>query len=253
MTSPAQQLRPLLVGLFLSLIFLGGTGCVGWGSSALPPRLTKAEQARVRTAHLPLTVGVEPYQYPAYSEALRDALQRTKLFDRVDALDQFSEPPALIARVEEQIYGSTIIPVYTLLTFGLFPTSVQETSGLSFSLTPPNRPEERVPIQYTHRGRTTLGWVALLDVFHPNRTIVPFNPEHSRRFLDRLRLAILEQEEAIKRYAAPGKTGGSGYQPEPPGHWPGGTSGVCWVRAAFTRSRGVSAVPSGGSPDGTGW
>ena len=66
------------------------------------------------------------------------------------------------------------------------------------SLSPPDHPEQRVTIEYTYRGWTTLGWIALIDVFHPNRTILPFNPENSRRFRDHLRLEILEHEEALR-------------------------------------------------------
>jgi hypothetical protein len=181
--------------------FAGGIyqRCVGWASSALPPRLNRQEKARLHQAHLPFTVGVERSRYPAYSDSLREALQRAKLFDRVDDLERFSDPPTLVARVERRIYGSTAIPVYPLLSFGVIPMSVQETAGESFSLSSPDHPEERVMIEYTYRGRTTLGWVALLDIFHPNRTAFPFFPEHSRRFCDHLKLSILEHEDAFKR------------------------------------------------------
>ncbi|HWN94927.1 MAG TPA: hypothetical protein VNT99_07835 [Methylomirabilota bacterium] len=117
----------------------------------------------------------------------------------MDDLERFSSPPSLVARVERRIYGSTAIPVYPLLTFGIIPMSVQETAGESFSLSPPDRPEQRVLIEYRYRGRTTLGWIALLDIFHPNREVFPFNPERSGRFRDRLRLSILEHEDALKR------------------------------------------------------
>lgn len=194
-----KLLRHLLALALITLLAVNTSGCVGWASSALPPRLTKAEKKRARQAHLPLTVGVERYDAPAYSDSLREALQRTKLFDRVDDLERFSSPPSLVARVERRIYGSTSIPVYPLLTFGIIPDSVQETTGESFSLSPPDHPEQRVVIEYTYRGRTTLGWIALLDIFHPNRTVAPFNPEHSSRFRDHLKLSILEHEDAFIR------------------------------------------------------
>ena len=194
----AKLFRPLLASLLLVLLAVTTGGCVGWASSALPPRLTKAEKTRARQAHLPLTVGVERYKAPAYSESLRDALQRTKLFDRVDYLERYSSPPSFVARVERRIYGTPTIPAASLLTFGIIPTFVQETAGESFSLSPPDRPEQRVRIEYTYRGRTTLGWIALLDIFHPNRTVFPFDPERSQRFRDGLRLSILDHEDALR-------------------------------------------------------
>lgn len=198
MKSLAKHCQPLFASLLLVLLAAVTSGCVGWASSALPPRLTKAEQGRVRHAHLPLTVGVERYEAPAYSESLRDALERTKLFDRVDDLDRFSSPPSLVARVDRRIYGTATLPVASLLTFGILPTFVQETAGESFSLSPPDRPEQRVRIEYTYRGRTTLGWIALLDIFHPNRTVFPLDPERSQRFRDGLRLSILDHEDALR-------------------------------------------------------
>ena len=191
--------RLLRVSAALVLLAAITSGCVGWASSALPPRLTKTEKARIHRAHIPFTVGVERYKYPAYSDSLREALQRTKLFDRVDDLEKYSSPPTLVARVERQIHGSAVIPVYPLLSFGIIPDSTQETMGESFSFSSPVHPEDRVMIEYTYRGRTTLGWVALLDFFHPNRTAFPFFPEHSRRFRDHLKLSILEQEDTLKR------------------------------------------------------
>lgn len=199
MTYPAKLLRYLLASALIALLTVITSGCVGWASSALPPRLTSAEKTRAQQAHIPLTIGVERYEAPAYSDSLREALRRTKLFDRVDDLERFSSPPSMVARVERRIYGSTAIPVYPLLTFGIFPMSVQETAGESFSLSPPDHPEQRVMVEYTYRGRTTLGWIALLDIFHPNRTVAPFNPEHSTRFRDHLKLSILEHEDAITR------------------------------------------------------
>ena len=199
MTHLARIFQPVLAPLLLIFVAVGGSGCVGWGSSALPPRLTPAEKARIQHAQLPLSVGVERYEAPAYSDSLRAALQRTKLFERVDDLERFAKPPSLVARVERRIYGSTAIPVYPLLTFGIIPMSVQETAGESFSLSPADHPEQLLKIDYTYRGRTTLGWIALFDVFHPNRTVFPFDPEHSRRFRDHLKLSILEHEDALKR------------------------------------------------------
>ena len=193
----AKIFRSALAPLLLALVAGGSSGCVGWGSSSLPARLTSAEKARLAQARLPLTVGVERYEAPAYSDSLRVALRSTKLFERVDDLERFATPPSLVARVDRRIYGSTAIPVYPLLTFGIIPMSVQETAGESFSLSPTDHPEHIVKSEYTYRGRTTLGWIALLDVFHPDRTVFPFDPEHSSRFRDRLKLSILEHEDAL--------------------------------------------------------
>lgn len=174
-------------------------GCVGWGSAALPPKLSEAERARIAGAHVPMTVGVERCDAPVYSESLRDALRRTGIFDRVDDLERFDEPPSLVARVERRVHGTAVVPLWTLLTFGIVPTSVEETAGWSFSLGAPERPGERVRIECVHTGRTTLGWIAVFEAADPDRTIVPFAPTDSARFRERLALAILVHQEPLRR------------------------------------------------------
>ena len=145
------------------------------------------------------TVGVDRHRYPAYSDALVKALQRTKVFDRVDHLDRLSTPPALVARVEREIYGSTVIPVATLLSFGLVPTTTEESFGYAFSLSPLGQDAQRVPIEYSYRGRSTLGWVAMFQGLVPGYTVFPFDPERSSRFRDRLALAILDRTDDIRQ------------------------------------------------------
>jgi len=196
-TKQHAQVALLMFLLVTAAIF--GNGCVGCGSSTLPPRLTAAERARLKGAHLPFTVGVERHRYPAYSDALVKALRRTKVFDRVDHLDQFSTPPALVARVEREIYGSTMIPAATLLSFGLAPTTTEESFGYAFSLSPTREDAQRVPIEYSYRGRTTLGWVAMFHGLVPGYSVFPFDPERSRRFRGRLALAILDRADDITK------------------------------------------------------
>lgn len=181
----------------LLMTLLVGSGCVGCGSSTLPPRLTAAEKTRLRGAHLPFTVGVERDQAPAYSDALVKALRNTEVFARVDHLDRFSDPPALVARVERRIHGSTAIPAWTLLSFGLIPTTTREKFGYAFSLGPSGEEARRVAVEYSYQARTTLGWIALFHGLMPGYSVVPFSPENSRRFRGRLALAIFDHADEI--------------------------------------------------------
>src|SRR2546426_1003468 len=174
-TKRRSRVAVLMFLLVTTAVF--GSGCVGCASSTLPPRLTTAERARLKGAHLPFTVGVERHRYPAYSDSLVKALRRTKVFDRVDHLDRFSTPPALVARVEREIYGSAVIPVWTLLSFGLVPTTTEESFGYAFSLSPTGEDVQRVPIEYSFRGRTTLGWVAMFHGLAAGYSVFPFHPE----------------------------------------------------------------------------
>ena len=192
-----QHAQVVLLILLVVMAAVFGSGCVGCGSSTLPPRLTASERAKVKGARLPFTVGVERYEAPAYSDALVKALRGTEVFVRVDHLERFNSPPSLVARVERRIYGSTVVPVATLLSFGLIPTTTEESFGHAFSLSPPGREARRVPIEYSYRGRTTLGWVAIFHGLMPGYSVFPFDPESSRRFRGRLALAILDHADDI--------------------------------------------------------
>jgi hypothetical protein len=193
-------LRSAAAGLLVLLL----GGCVGWASAALPPRLDDAEEAYLEARRddlRQLTVGVEAYEFPAYTEPLLDALRGTDLFDRVDRLEEFDVPPSLVARVDRRIHGTAVIPIWTLLTFGIVPIWADEDHGTSFTLQAPGAATPRVPVEYVHTGRSTLGWVALLDVLHPDRTIAPFSPDRSRRMRDRIALATLRALEASRVHA----------------------------------------------------
>ncbi|MDB6066947.1 MAG: hypothetical protein JWR26_3155 [Pedosphaera sp.] len=193
--SQKTKRHPQFVPLTLLLVIMAvlGGGCVGVASSTLPPPLSATQKVRLKTARLPLTVGVERYKYPAYSDALVKALRNTGVFVRVDHLERFSSPPSLVARVERQISGSTVIPILTLLTFGIIPTTADETYGYAFSLGTPGREPQRVPVEYSYQGRVTLGWVSVFLWLTPGHST--FNPEHNRRFRGRLALAILDHAD----------------------------------------------------------
>ena len=180
---------PLILLLVTMATFGGGCAC-----STLPPALSATEKIRLKTAPMAFTVGVETYKFPAYSDALIKALRNTGVFVRADHLERFSSPPALVARVEREIYGSSAIPLWTLLTLGLVPTTTEESFGYSFSLSRPGQEAQRVPVEYSYRGRTTLGWEALFLRLTPNYSI---DPESSPQFCGRLSLAILDHEDDI--------------------------------------------------------
>jgi hypothetical protein len=198
---PKLQLRRLALVVPLVVMAAFGNGCVGWGSSALPPRLSTAEEAKLKGAHLPLTVGVERYEAPGYSDGLVKALRRTGMFVSVEHLEQCTNPPALVARVERRIYGSTVIPLWTLLTFGIIPTNTEEETGYSFSFSSSVPAAQKLPVECAYKGRTMLGWIALFDGLQPDRILFPFDAENSRRFRDRLSLTILEHTEEIAAMA----------------------------------------------------
>ncbi len=210
-----HKLKPGFVTAMLLTTALA-SGCVGLGSTTLPPELSSQEREKVREAHLPFIVGVERYQYPAYSDALVSALQKLRLFDRVDFRDRLSIAPSLVVEVEQAVYGNPAIPFATLLSFGIIPTTVPETHGYVFSFHSPRNenPKEviegisfrslkdenqKVVVDFRYRAQSTLGWVAGFRALSSDE--VMFCLESHRRFRDAFTLAILAQSDALTRLA----------------------------------------------------
>jgi hypothetical protein len=131
-------------------------------------------------------------------------LSATKVFDRVDKLENFTTPPTLVARVVGRIYGSPVLPLLPLFSFGVIPQFTQENHGESFSLSSAERPGEHVYIEYVYRGHTTLGWIALFEgILNPWMTLPQFDPKRSERFRQHLSLAIIDQSEKIHQLVHP--------------------------------------------------
>jgi len=188
-----MQLRTIIVIVSLTLI-VGLTG--GCTSSTLPPQITSEQRALLQRTRIDVTIGVEDYQAPIYSKNLTKALGQTHLFTRVDRLANFTTPPDLVARVEEEIYGTATIPVWTGLSLGIVPTTVIEMHGYSFSLSRPGTDSLRIPIRFAYTGPTTLGWWALVLNLSPNRTMrdVDSHP----RFTEAFAWEIATKRDAIE-------------------------------------------------------
>ncbi len=186
-------------GMTLALALLMLNGCVGLSSSALPPRLSDADRARLQNAHINLTVGVETNAVGG--DVVISQLQRTELFDAVDFVDRLPVPPQILAKRKATPYGTATIPVRTLLTFGLIPTAVYEPYSFGCSFYSPRNQQRDIGIEYLYSSKTTLGWVAGLLALSPNIVLAPRSPDQHPRFTDHMRLEILDRAEAILNLA----------------------------------------------------
>ena len=197
MTLGTQMRRPLSAAI-LAVIALGTTGCVGLGSGSLPPRANAAERARLKDAHLPITIGVATN---AGGAMVISRLRKTRLFDAVDYVDRLPSPPCVLAQFEHTPYGTATIPISSLLTFGIVPTIVREPLSFGCTFYSPHHPEQRVKVAYLYHCRTTLGWIAPLLALSSNVVMIPWAPDEHRRFYDHLSLAILDHAEEILKLA----------------------------------------------------
>jgi hypothetical protein len=165
------RIKILIVSLILPLTIMIVGLAGGCTSSTLPQRITSEQRALLQRTRIDVTIGVEDYEAPVYSEDLTKVLLKTHLFTRVDHLTNFTTPPDFVARVEERIYGSAVIPIFTGLSLGIIPTTVDERHGYSFSLGRPGTEAPRIPIRFVYKGPTTLGWWAVFLNLSPNRTM----------------------------------------------------------------------------------
>jgi len=171
------------------------SGCV---STTLPPRVTTAQRAGITAADCHgVSIGVERYSWPVYSERLIVALRATDLFGRVDALDAFGNAPTWVARVDRPIYGTAVVPWLTGFSLGLIPTTVDEEHGYSFSLAPSAAPMQSMPVEFSYHGPSTLGWQALFVNLFRDGTAT--NVYHHPRMVENLAWTIVESEKQICR------------------------------------------------------
>jgi hypothetical protein len=190
--------RPRLFAILAIVPVLAVVGyTVGCASTTLPPTLSPSEQAAIRQIRFPITVGVERFKFPVYSEGLTKALQATELFNAVADSAEFKTPPDLIARIERTIYGKATIPCLTGISLGLIPTTVQEEHGYSFSFASGSGlSDQRMPVEFSYSGPSTLGWYCLILNLSPNRTSGDVY-EH-RRFREGLAWAVVQKNDQIK-------------------------------------------------------
>ena len=187
-------------------VTLGILLVAGCATTRLPPALSAADMARIQRSGM--TVGVEEYRYPVYTDSLIADLRKTGLFGSVDRRWDLPVRPDVVATVEEPIHGTASLrPLLTLVTLGIIPTTIVERHGQVFSLVSPDRPTESVRISYTYESESVLGWVALFLNLSPNWSL---NPSANRRYLDGLALAISTNSPALDALR------NSERKPEPP-------------------------------------
>ncbi len=198
MTIPVRPLwrtvgyRSIVAGLTLLTL----PGCA---SEALPPPLSNDQLKAIAAKHFKASVGVRKYNAPVYSDYLVECLRKTNLFDEVALLDEFKTPPTFIAVVNRGIYGTATIPIFTIISLGIVPTTVEEEHGLEFSLIPSSSRKTPIAIKYSYKGPSTLGWWAFFRGFLPNETW--FSADHHVRFVQSLSWHIVEHQKEISAYA----------------------------------------------------
>lgn len=196
-----------LIGMLMIGSLLSG-GCY---ASRLPPSLSAAEREQIHPLGFTVAVDEEYYQStvtgnrehheehrtkcPAYPESLKNDLRGTMLFKDVDLSNKLPANPDLVASVKEPVYGSTVIPLFTILTLGIIPTFTTERHGQVFAFARPADPAKTLRVEYTYESTSVLGWYAVYLRRSPDWS---GDSRCSQRYLDRLALAISTNAAAIR-------------------------------------------------------
>ena len=200
----------LLLGV-LAIVVYGVSG--GCGAQHVPPRPTPEQRTLLREPPFPYSVAVVPwsaYQRPrsplqgtknahAYAEGLADRLEKSNAFRSV-VLDTTASAVTDLIAISTGVYCNTaVIPLWSALTLGLFPTVFHEADcvGAVFRSGNGGGTADSAVVHFRYEGTVIMGWLAVPVGALP-RWAKGGALSH-RRYRDLFRLAIMEQREAIAR------------------------------------------------------
>ncbi len=143
------------------------------------------------------TVEVEPYRYAYHSDLLLQTLRDAGVFQVVAPVGTLPDGPDFVARIEQPPENPAFVePMATFVTLGIVPTTLNEEHGFAFSLAPPDRPDDRVHLDYRFGGESTMGWWALLLNLSPDRGFE--HPHDHERFSQGLAAEVFAHREEIE-------------------------------------------------------
>lgn len=163
--------RVLAAFALMSFLIYGLLG--GCGAQRLPPSLTSAERAALDARPLPYKVVVIPWdsattaqrhQNPtAYADRTMQWLRGSKAFASVTLGARPNVGDDLIATPTGAYCNTAIIPLWTIISLGLFPTVFTDTDceGAVFRRAGGRLPGDSVVIQDVDSARVVMGWVAV--------------------------------------------------------------------------------------------
>lgn len=174
------------------------SGCVLGGGRQLPPPIAAADESRIRQAHFPYTVGVRrpadaPQWYISEVDKLVHALQNLRMFDRLGYVDEFKSPPDIEMKNRYSEGIPNVIPIWSVVTFGIVPTFCSGTAGYELDFgsefgTTPTR------VEYKFKQEFVFGWSGPLIRPDVSWEFIPslISPRYDR-FARQLALKIVDR------------------------------------------------------------
>ena len=175
-------------------------------------RPNREQRALLREPPLPYVVQVVPWGSPRgmrstgpYTDGAAKLIQRSNAFQSV-VYTKGSRATApgvsLFAESTGDHCNTAIIPLYSILTLGLFPTIFTdvECSGVIFRRADGTRPQDSVVVRIRHRGKAVMGWAAA-----PLGLLPAFSYRSARGqkgYHQAFRLAVIARREELAALAA---------------------------------------------------
>ena len=179
---------------FLAAICLGTDSCA---AHRRPLALTAEESSLITAAPLPYSVAIDngSVNSAAKAKILAKTLEASGAFRSTYLNGASPFQPDLIATPVDAYCNNAVIPIYTLLSLGVVPTTFDDRDCVSLKLQsthqPPGTPALQIQFQYT-----VLGWYAVVLGFRPGwkHGSVRDDP----LFLQRFRLQIIRNQARIR-------------------------------------------------------
>ena len=131
-------------------------------------------------------------------ENLRRDLQATRLFARVAYVDEYVNPPDLVAQITERVSTKNPLPFLTIFTLGIFPTVWRDAFGDVFSLRKPDS-NAVCTVDFRVHSAHVMGWFAAPFRLFPGWGSEEWNPRSDDRFTELFAQRLLSKKLVIEK------------------------------------------------------
>jgi hypothetical protein len=200
-----------LIALLVVAAFPAGCLSGACGAHRRPTPFAGADRQLAASAPLPYTVSVVPWDSETgqrlrkdpdtYARSLADLIRKAKAFRVVRVEREAGVDTDLIASSTGLYCNTAVIPLFTIVSFGLVPTVFEDEECEAMvlrSARAPARTSSEIVARY--KGRVVMGWLAVPLGAMPGWSYG--SAREDGRYAERFRVEILRQREQIAQIAA---------------------------------------------------
>jgi hypothetical protein len=204
-----MTLRKIVIGVALILFVIAGAAG-GCGAHRRPPALTAEERALLSEPPLPFSVSIVPWDPAtaprkganpdAYAKILADLAIPSGAFRDVRREQAASPQADLVAMSTGAYCNSAVIPLFTIISLGIVPTTWEETDCEGMTLRAAKiRLDGSVRVDVRYTGRAIMGWAAVFIGALPGWAYGDVRGDS--RYRARFRLEVIRHRQEIAQLA----------------------------------------------------